>query len=48
MQEIFGDIDIVICRELTKTHQEIRHEKISASLIHFKKKEPKGRNCSFI
>lgn len=42
MQEIFGDIDIVICRELTKTHQEIRHEKISASLIHFKKKEPKG------
>ncbi|HSW48183.1 MAG TPA: 16S rRNA (cytidine(1402)-2'-O)-methyltransferase [Candidatus Saccharimonadales bacterium] len=42
MQEVFGDIDIVIARELTKTHEELRHEKISASLSHFKKKEPKG------
>jgi 16S rRNA (cytidine1402-2'-O)-methyltransferase len=42
MQDIFGDIDIVVCRELTKIYEEVRHEKISASLIHFKKKEPKG------
>jgi len=38
----FGDIDIVICRELTKTHEEIRREKISESLSHFQKKAPKG------
>lgn len=42
MQEIFGDIEIVIGRELTKMHEEMRHEKISASLLHFKKKAPKG------
>lgn len=42
MQEIFGDIEIVIGRELTKMHEEVRREKISASLLHFKKKAPKG------
>ncbi|HVF69670.1 MAG TPA: 16S rRNA (cytidine(1402)-2'-O)-methyltransferase [Xanthomonadales bacterium] len=42
MQEVFGDIDIVITRELTKMHEEIRREKISASVTHFKKKAPKG------
>ncbi|HUQ84948.1 MAG TPA: 16S rRNA (cytidine(1402)-2'-O)-methyltransferase [Candidatus Limnocylindrales bacterium] len=42
MQEVFGDIGIVIARELTKMHEEIRREKISASLNHFKKKAPKG------
>lgn len=42
MQEIFGDIDVVLARELTKMHEEVRREKISASLLHFKKKAPKG------
>jgi 16S rRNA (cytidine1402-2'-O)-methyltransferase len=42
MQEIFGDIDVVLARELTKMHEEIRREKISKSLEHFKKKEPRG------
>jgi 16S rRNA (cytidine1402-2'-O)-methyltransferase len=42
MQEIFGDIDVVLARELTKMHEEVRKEKISASLLHFKKKSPKG------
>lgn len=42
MQEAFGDIDIVITRELTKTYQEIRRERISEALSHFKKKTPKG------
>lgn len=42
MQEVFGDIEIVLCRELTKIHEEIRREKISASLTHFKKVEPRG------
>lgn len=42
MQEVVGDREIVICRELTKVHEEIRREKISASLAHFQKTSPKG------
>lgn len=42
MKEVLGDIDIVICRELTKIHEEVRREKISQSLEHFKKIPPKG------
>lgn len=42
MQNEFGDIDIVLCRELTKIHEEIRREKISESLVHFEKTTPKG------
>lgn len=42
LQNVFGDIDIVICRELTKIHEEIRREKISQSLSHFTAKAPKG------
>jgi 16S rRNA (cytidine1402-2'-O)-methyltransferase len=40
--DVFGDIDIVLCRELTKLHEEVRREKISTSLEHFKKTSPKG------
>lgn len=42
LQSVFGDIDIVICRELTKLYEEVRREKISESLLHFKKTAPKG------
>jgi len=35
LKQIFGDIDIVIGRELTKVHEEIRREKVSDSLKHF-------------
>ncbi|CAN5120282.1 16S rRNA (cytidine(1402)-2'-O)-methyltransferase [soil metagenome] len=42
LQEVFGDIQIVICREMTKTYQEIRRELISESAVHFKKTAPKG------
>ncbi len=42
MQNEFGDIGIVICRELTKIYEEIRREKISESLIHFENTAPKG------
>lgn len=42
MLDTFGDIDIVICRELTKIHEEVRREKISQSLAHFAKVAPKG------
>ena len=33
---------IVICRELTKTYEEVRRETIGESLEHFKKTPPKG------
>lgn len=42
MKEILGDIDIIVERELTKIHEEIRREKISESIIHFTKVNPKG------
>ncbi len=42
LKEVFGDIDIVICRELTKIYEEIRREKISISIAHFTKTTPKG------
>jgi len=41
-KDVLGDINIVICRELTKIHEEIRREKISESLAHFSKIAPKG------
>ncbi len=42
LKEVFGDLEIVIARELTKIHQEIRREKISKSISHFQKTKPKG------
>lgn len=42
LKETFGDIDVVIARELTKIHEEIRREKISESISHFSKVNPKG------
>lgn len=42
LQSVFGDVEIVITRELTKIHEEIRHEKISEAMVHFKKTAPKG------
>jgi len=40
--ELFGDIEIVICQELTKVHEEIRREKVSKSIVYFEKEKPKG------
>lgn len=42
LESVFGDSEIVICRELTKLHEEVRRESLSKALAHFKKKEPKG------
>lgn len=42
LQEVFGDIDIVVARELTKIHEEIRREGITSSITHFKQIPPKG------
>lgn len=42
MRSVFGDIEIVVARELTKIHEEIRREKISSTIDHFTKTNPKG------
>src|SRR3989344_3969356 len=42
INEVFGDIDIVVCRELTKIHEEIRREKVAESIKHFSEIAPKG------
>jgi len=42
LKEIFGDIDIVTARELTKIYEEVRKEKISEALLHFNKNKPRG------
>lgn len=42
LKNVFGDIEIVLCRELTKVYEETRREKISSSTEHFTKTIPKG------
>lgn len=42
MSTVFGDIEVVFARELTKVFEEVKRKKISDALIQFKKKPPKG------
>ncbi len=42
IKDVFGDIDIVTCRELTKLHEEVRREKVTEAIEHFSKVSPKG------
>jgi len=42
MQLVFGNWSLVVCRELTKVHEEIRREKISEAIEHFNRIVPKG------
>lgn len=42
LKEVFGDIPIVICRELTKIHEEVRRETVSEAIAHFEKTKPVG------
>lgn len=42
LKEVFGDIDVVTARELTKIHEDIRKEKLSESIEHYENTNPKG------
>ena len=42
IEEIFGDVDLVLARELTKTFEEIKRDKLSNLIGYFEKKNPKG------
>jgi 16S rRNA (cytidine1402-2'-O)-methyltransferase len=42
IQEVFGDQEIVICRELTKLHEEIRRGKVNQIITYFEKTKPRG------
>ena len=42
MKAVLGDVPIVLARELTKVHEELRRERISEALEHFQKTTPKG------
>lgn len=39
---VFGDIDVVVARELTKLHEGVRREKVSVAIEHFTKTPPRG------
>ncbi len=40
IKEVFGDIDVVVCRELTKMHEEVFRGIVGEALEHFK--NPRG------
>jgi len=39
---VYGDIEVVLARELTKKFEEVRRERVSASIAHFTAHSPKG------
>jgi len=42
IKRIFGNIEIAICRELTKLYEEVRKEKLETAISYFEKRKPKG------
>lgn len=40
--EVYGDIEIALARELTKKFEELRREKVSSAIEHFKTAAPRG------
>ena len=39
---VFGDVEVAVCRELTKMHEQIKREKVSVVLDFYKIASPKG------
>lgn len=42
LKDTFGDVNVVVTRELTKLHEEVIRGKASDVIIHFENKKPKG------
>lgn len=42
VKEVFGDVDIVIARELTKLHEEVVRGTVEEMLVYFNKVKPRG------
>lgn len=40
--DVYGDIEVVLAREITKKFEEVRREKVSSALEHFTASQPKG------
>ncbi|MEI7555360.1 16S rRNA (cytidine(1402)-2'-O)-methyltransferase [Candidatus Chlorohelix sp.] len=40
--EVWGECSVAACRELTKLHQEVRREKLSLTIAHFRETAPRG------
>lgn len=40
--EVYGDIELVLARELTKKFEEIKRDKVTVLLEHFKAQKPRG------
>jgi len=41
-QEVLGDIEAVVAREITKKFEEIKRQNLSQIIVHFEKNPPKG------
>ncbi|OGY10414.1 MAG: 16S rRNA (cytidine(1402)-2'-O)-methyltransferase [Candidatus Blackburnbacteria bacterium RIFCSPHIGHO2_12_FULL_41_13b] len=42
VKDVFGEIDVVVARELTKIHEEVRREKVSQAIEYFTTTKPRG------